>query len=52
MEATQARPSLHLSKCQIVGNLMPRLINGIVEVEGALFRYVSFSPCHIGFFSI
>ena len=23
-EAAQARPSLHLSKCQIVGNLMPR----------------------------
>ena len=26
-EAAEARPSLHLSKCQIVGNLMPRLIN-------------------------
>ena len=25
-EAAEARPSLHLSKCQIVGNLMPRLI--------------------------
>ena len=25
-EATKAHPSLHLSKCQIVGNLMPRLI--------------------------
>ena len=25
MEAAQARPSLHLSKCQIVGNLMSRL---------------------------
>ena len=25
MEAAEARPSLHLSKCQIVGNLMPRL---------------------------
>ena len=24
-EAAEARPSLHLSKCQIVGNLMPRL---------------------------
>ena len=23
-EAAQARPSLHLSKCQTVGNLMPR----------------------------
>ena len=23
-EAAEARPSLHLSKCQIVGNLMPR----------------------------
>ena len=23
--AAEARPSLHLSKCQIVGNLMPRL---------------------------
>ena len=26
-KAAEARPSLHLSKCQIVGNLMPRLIN-------------------------
>ena len=26
-EAAQARLSLHLSKCQIVGNLMPRIIN-------------------------
>ena len=26
-EAPEARPSLHLSKCQIVGNLMSRLIN-------------------------
>ena len=25
-EAAEARPSLHLSKCQIVGNLMPRLM--------------------------
>ena len=25
-EAAEARPCLHLSKCQIVGNLMPRLI--------------------------
>ena len=25
-EATQARLSLHMSKCHIVGNLMPRLI--------------------------
>ena len=25
-EAAEAYPSLHLSKCQIVGNLMPRLI--------------------------
>ena len=24
-EAAEARPSLHLSKCQIVGNLIPRL---------------------------
>ena len=24
-EAAEARPSLHMSKCQIVGNLMPRL---------------------------
>ena len=24
-EAAQVCPSLHLSKCQIVGNLMPRL---------------------------
>ena len=24
--AAEACPSLHLSKCQIVGNLMPRLI--------------------------
>ena len=24
-EASEARPSLHLSKCQIVGNLMLRL---------------------------
>ena len=24
-EASEARPSLHLSKCQIVGNLMQRL---------------------------
>ena len=24
-EAAEARPSLHLLKCQIVGNLMPRL---------------------------
>ena len=24
-EAAEARPSLHLSKCQIVGNLMSRL---------------------------
>ena len=26
LKAAEARPSLHLSKCQIVGNLMPRLI--------------------------
>ena len=26
MEATEPRPSLHLSKCQIVGNIIPRLI--------------------------
>ena len=26
-EAAEARPSLHLSKCQIVGNLMRQLIN-------------------------
>ena len=26
LEAAQARLSLHLSKCHIVGNLMPRLI--------------------------
>ena len=25
-EAAEARPSLHMSKCHIVGNLMPRLI--------------------------
>ena len=25
-EAAEARPGLHLSKCQIVGNLMPRLL--------------------------
>ena len=25
LEAAEARPSLHLSKFQIVGNLMPRL---------------------------
>ena len=25
-EAAEARPSLHLSKCQIIGNLMPGLI--------------------------
>ena len=25
-EAAEARPSLHLSKCQIVGNIMSRLI--------------------------
>ena len=25
-EAAEAHPSLHLSKCQIVGTLMPRLI--------------------------
>ena len=24
-EAAEARPSLHLSKCKIVGNLMPRI---------------------------
>ena len=27
LEAAEARPSLHMSKCHIVGNLMPRLIN-------------------------
>ena len=27
-EAAEARPSLHLSKCQIVGNLMPWLKYG------------------------
>ena len=26
MQAAEARPSLHLSKRQIVGNLMPRLM--------------------------
>ena len=26
-EAAEARPSLHMSNCQIVGNLMPRLIS-------------------------
>ena len=26
LEAAEACPSLHLSKCQIVGNLMPGLI--------------------------
>ena len=29
-EEAQTRLSLHLSKCQIVGNLMPRLIYQIV----------------------
>ena len=29
----QARPSLHLSKCQIVGNLMPRLNYGLSHVS-------------------
>ena len=27
LEAAEARPSLHFSKCQIVGNLVPRLIS-------------------------
>ena len=26
-KAAEARPSLHLSKCQFFGNLMPRLIS-------------------------
>ena len=30
MGAAEARPSLHLSKCHIVGNLMPRLIMRLV----------------------
>ena len=31
-ETAEARLSLHLSKCQIVGNLMPRLIIEIMPV--------------------
>ena len=31
MEAAQARLSLHLSKCHIVGNHTPRLINKITN---------------------
>ena len=33
-EAAGARPSLHLSKCQIVGNLMPRLSHCITVTHG------------------
>ena len=29
-EAAEARPSLHLSKSQIVGNLLPRLIYNLL----------------------
>ena len=31
-EATQARLSLHVSKCHIVGNLMSRLINKMFQI--------------------
>ena len=30
MEAAEARPSLHMSKCHIVGNLMPQLIYSVL----------------------
>ena len=36
-EATEARPSLHLSKCHIVGNLMHWLIS-IQPVENILYN--------------
>ena len=35
-EATQARLSIHLSKCQIVGNLMPRLRLSYSKYNGVL----------------
>ena len=36
-EVAQTRLSLHLSKCQIVGNLMPRLNYFICSVSAILF---------------
>ena len=38
--AAEARPSLHLSKCQIVGNLMPQIIYHCRLLSGKLFLYV------------
>ena len=37
--AAETCPSLHLSKCQIVGNLMPRLIIVKIPVDMALGRF-------------
>ena len=40
-KAAEARPSLHLSKCQIVGNLMPRLKYDLNGVQG-----IRAQPCN------
>ena len=51
--------SLHLSKCQIVGNLMPRLNSDIRIVRNNLFVYtflrftmIYFTPCSQYFLNI
>ena len=40
LEAAEARPSLYLSKCQIVGNLMPRLKYSCLKPQGL-------EPCYL-----
>ena len=37
-EAAEARPSLHLSKCQIVGNLMSRLLSYLQSLKKKKMR--------------
>ena len=46
MEASEARPSLHTSKCQIVGNLMPRLKFNDETIDGVIneFHYILNPP--------
>ena len=43
-EAAQARQSLHLSECHIVGNHLPRLLLRILTVEYQLLRNYHAKP--------
>ena len=45
-EEAQTRLSLHLSKCQIVGNLMPRLIS-LYDIQRLYHFIVIFNITHV-----